>query len=106
MYFAIGVEPTKLSAFTSGFIRSASTATLSPWTTLNTPFGRPARSSSSAINSDGDGAEGLAQGPVVDAGRNLLGVVALEQLRNAACELDNVDAASDLALRIGEDLAV
>ena len=39
---AIGVEPTKLSALTSGCASSASTATLSPWTTLNTPSGRPA----------------------------------------------------------------
>src|SRR4026209_2703219 len=42
MYFAIGVEPTKLTASTSGCSSSRSTATLSPCTTLNTPSGRPA----------------------------------------------------------------
>ena len=41
-YFAIGVEPTKLTPATSGWSSSASTATLSPWTTLKTPSGRPA----------------------------------------------------------------
>ena len=51
-------------------------------------------------------AERLAQRPVVDAGGDLVGVVALEQLRNAAGELDDVDAARDFALRVGEDLAV
>jgi hypothetical protein len=54
----------------------------------------------------GHHAQRLAHGPVVDAGRDLLGVVALEQLRNAAGELDDVDAARDLALRVGEHLAV
>ena len=48
----------------------------------------------------GDHAERLAQRPVVDAGGDLVGVVALEQLRNAAGELDDVDAARDLALRV------
>ena len=42
MYFAMGVEPTKLTACTSGCASSASTASLSPLTTLNTPSGRPA----------------------------------------------------------------
>ncbi len=50
MYCAIGVLPTKLTAFTSGWASSASTATLSPCTTLNTPSGRPACFSSSAMN--------------------------------------------------------
>ena len=54
----------------------------------------------------GDDAEGLAHRPVVDAGRDLVGVVALEQLRDAARELDDVDAARDLALRVAEHLAV
>ena len=54
----------------------------------------------------GDHAQGLAQGPVVDAGGDLLGVVALEQLRHAAGEFDDVDAALDLALGVGEHLAV
>ena len=53
-----------------------------------------------------DHAQRLAQRPVVDAGGDLVGEVALEQLRNAAGELDDVDAARDLALRVGEHLAV
>jgi hypothetical protein len=135
--------PTKLSAFTSGCDSSASTATLSPCTTLKTPSGRPACFSRSAMKSAGAGvafarlqdegvaagqrhrehparhharevegcdaghyAQRLAQRPVVDAGGDLVGVVALEQLRDAAGELDDVDAAADLALCVGEDLAV
>ena len=39
----------------SGWARIASTATLSPCTTLNTPSGRPASFSSSAVRSDADG---------------------------------------------------
>jgi len=54
----------------------------------------------------GHHAERLAQRPVVDAGADLVGVVALEQLRDAAGELDDVDAARHLALRVGEHLAV
>jgi hypothetical protein len=54
----------------------------------------------------GDDTERLAQGPVVDAGRDLVGEVALQQLRDAAGELDDVDPTCDLALRVGEDLAV
>src|SRR5665647_2740188 len=42
MYFAIGVEPTKLTAAMSLWVNSASTASLSPWTTVKTPSGRPA----------------------------------------------------------------
>ena len=41
MYLAIGVEPTNDTAATSGESRIVSTATLSPWTTLKTPSGRP-----------------------------------------------------------------
>ncbi|MCY1414621.1 hypothetical protein D9M71_300760 [compost metagenome] len=52
---AMGVEPTKLTAWMSGWARIASTASLSPLTTLNTPAGRPASSSSSARNSAADG---------------------------------------------------
>ena len=54
-YRAIGVEPTKLTARTSGCSSSASTATLSPCTTLNTPSGSPASASHSATRSDADG---------------------------------------------------
>src|SRR5215212_3411809 len=51
----MGVEPTKLTAATSGCSRIASTATLSPWTTLKTPSGTPASFSSSAVQIDADG---------------------------------------------------
>src|SRR6187551_638063 len=50
----IGGE-TKETAATPGCSSSASTAILSPWTTLNTPSGRPASLSSSAVSSDADG---------------------------------------------------
>ncbi len=59
MYCAIGVLPTKLSALTSGCVSSASTATLSPCTTLNTPSGSPACFSSSAMNRLGLGSRSL-----------------------------------------------
>ena len=52
---AIGVDPTKLTAAMSGWARIASTASLSPWTTVNTPSGKPAFFHSSATNSDADG---------------------------------------------------
>ncbi|MNL24466.1 hypothetical protein D3C87_1459000 [compost metagenome] len=55
MYSAIGVEPTNDSACTSGWASSASTAVLSPCTTLNTPSGRPACLSRSAISRLGEG---------------------------------------------------
>jgi hypothetical protein len=42
MYLAIGVEPTKETAATSWWSSRASTAVLSPFTTLNTPSGSPA----------------------------------------------------------------
>ncbi|MNG02344.1 hypothetical protein D3C84_853700 [compost metagenome] len=61
MYSAIGVEPTKEIASISGCCNSASTATLSPWTTLNTPSGKPASVSNRAISrlADGSRSEGL-----------------------------------------------
>ena len=56
MYRAIGVEPDEAeSAETSGCSSSASTATLSPWTTLKTPSGKPASFSSSAVKIDAEG---------------------------------------------------
>src|SRR5258708_31823817 len=55
MYSAIGVEPTNDSALTSGCASNASTATLSPCTTLNTPSGRPASFINSARRIDADG---------------------------------------------------
>src|SRR6476469_219316 len=59
MYLAIGVDPTKLTAAMSGWARMASTAILSPWTTENTPSGRPALRHSSAMNKDADGSFSL-----------------------------------------------
>src|SRR5215218_1557196 len=59
MYRAIGVEPTKETEETPGCVSSASTASLSPWTTLNAPAGRPASASHSAISSDADGSFSL-----------------------------------------------
>ena len=61
MYFAIGVEPTNEIAATSGWVSSASTDSLSPCTTLNTPSGSPASAHSSATNCEADGSrsEGL-----------------------------------------------
>src|SRR3954452_4231653 len=55
MYFATGVEPTKLTALMPGWCRMASTASLSPWTTWNTPSGRPASFSSSARIREAEG---------------------------------------------------
>src|SRR6058998_3257426 len=55
MYFATGVEPTNEIAATSGCSSTASTATLSPWTTLKTPSGRPASLSSSAVKTEAEG---------------------------------------------------
>ena len=43
------------TASTSGWSRIASTATLSPWTTLKTPSGSPASAYSSAMKFDADG---------------------------------------------------
>ena len=61
MYRAIGVLPTNDTAAMSGWCRIASTATLSPWTTLNTPSGTPAswRSSARKFAADGSFSDGL-----------------------------------------------
>src|SRR3989344_5209427 len=61
MYSAIGVEPTKLTAFTRGSCSRVSPASLSPLTTFSTPGGRPASSASWAMNSveEGSRSEGL-----------------------------------------------
>src|SRR4029453_1330447 len=81
MYFAIGVEPTNESADTSGCSSSASTATLSPCTTLKTPSGTPASLSSSAAQSEADGSfsEGLSTNvlPHASAGAHIhMGTIA------------------------------
>ena len=61
MYWAMGVEPTKPIAWTRGSSSSASTASLSPLTTLKTPSGSPASVKSSARRSgtEGSRSEGL-----------------------------------------------
>src|SRR5882757_4038075 len=59
MYFAIGVEPTKEIEATSGCTSSASTASLSPCTTLRTPGGRPASVISAAIQFAAEGSFSL-----------------------------------------------
>src|ERR1051325_4746186 len=55
----MGVEPTKLTALMPGCARMASTATLSPCTTLNTPAGSPASAHSSASQLAADGSFSL-----------------------------------------------
>ena len=50
--------------------------------------------------------ERLAERQKVDPGADVLAELALEQLRDAARELDHLDAAHDLALGVGERLAV
>src|ERR1700692_3914032 len=53
-----------------------------------------------------DHTQRLPDRPVIHACRDLLGIVPLEQLRDATGELDDVDAARDFPLSIGEYLAV
>ena len=53
-----------------------------------------------------DRTERLADRVDVDAGRRVLGEAALEQLRDAAGELDHLLAAGHLAERVGVHLAV
>ena len=61
MYFAIGVEPTNETARMIGSSRIASTASLSPWTTLKMPSGSPASRNASASQTAAEGSrsEGL-----------------------------------------------
>src|SRR5450759_5126039 len=59
MYFAIGVEPTKLTAAISLWVSSASTASLSPWITVKTPSGRPASFHICARKSEAEGSFSL-----------------------------------------------
>ncbi len=54
----------------------------------------------------GDDAERLAHRIEVDAGTGAFGVFALQQMRNAAGEFDHLEAALDVALGVGERLAV
>src|SRR3954463_8230826 len=59
MYCAIGGEPTNEIAATLGGSSRRATLTLSPWTTLNTPGGRPASANSCAQNIAADGSRSL-----------------------------------------------
>src|SRR3569833_3318546 len=61
MYCAIGDEPTKPTALISGSTNMASTASLSPLTTLRMPAGRPASiiSWASFIGTPGSRSDGL-----------------------------------------------
>ena len=54
----------------------------------------------------GDDAERLAHRIDVDAGAGAVGVLALHQMRDAAGELDHLEAALDVALGVGDGLAV
>src|SRR6185437_5631347 len=99
----IGVEPTNETAAMSGCSRIASTATLSPMTTLKTPSGSPASFSSSAVQSDADGLADLVD---FDPGRRLLRVLALQERRDAAAVLDDLEPARHLPRRVREHLAV
>ena len=51
-------------------------------------------------------ADRLPQRPAVDVGPHVLAELALEQMRNAGGELDDLDPAGDRALGVGERLAV
>src|SRR3972149_10924505 len=55
MVRAIGVEPTNDTAAIPGWARIASTAALSPCTTLNTPSGSPASLNRRAIRIEAEG---------------------------------------------------
>ena len=59
MYWAIGVEPTKLTAAMSSWSSRASTASLSPCSTVKTPSGSPASFHSCARKSEADGSFSL-----------------------------------------------
>src|SRR5581483_5861538 len=56
---ATGVEPTNVTAAIAECASSASTVVRSPFTTLNTPRGNPASTSSSASSSASDGSFSL-----------------------------------------------
>ena len=81
MYLAIGVEPTKEIDCTSGWVSRPSTATLSPFSTLNTPSGSPASFHSSAIHSAEEGTFSLGFSTTVlpaamASGKNHIGTIA------------------------------
>jgi hypothetical protein len=121
-----------------GVSSRASTASLSPWTTLMTPSGRPAscQSLATALTADGSFSDGLMMTALpqamaigtnhsgtmagklnglmtattpsdwrieidIDAGRDVLGEAALEQVRDAAGELGDLEATHDLTEGVG-----
>src|ERR1700761_6537650 len=143
MYWAMSELPTKPTAWMSGWCRIASTASLSPCTTWNTPggrpglseqFGEPHRHGRVALTwleyeriSTGEGGTGLPQrdhcrevergdardhaqrlapGVGVGARAGALAVFDLEEVGVAEAELDDLDAALDVAPRVGHGLAV
>ena len=78
---AIGVEPTNDTDLTSGWVSSASTASLSPLTTCMTPSGSPAsfQSAATAIAADGSFSDGLRTTALPHAmamGMNHIGTIA------------------------------
>src|SRR5690625_4392199 len=80
-YFAIGVDPTKDTALMSLCSSSASTAGLPPWTTLNTPSGKPAsfQSSASQLTAEGSFSDGLITTVLpaaIATGKNHIGTIA------------------------------
>jgi len=122
----------------SGWVRMASTTSLSPWMMLSTPSGKPASRNSFVGHhggagvllrrledegvSAGDGhrihphghhrgklngvipattAKRLAVAMGVDGRADMAGELALQQMRNATAEFDNLDAALDLAGGVG-----
>ncbi|ATZ28652.1 hypothetical protein SLAV_34405 [Streptomyces lavendulae subsp. lavendulae] len=54
----------------------------------------------------GDDAEGAAQGVHVDAGAGVVGELALEEVRDPGGELDDLQAALEIAVGVGDGLAV
>src|SRR5918996_3975617 len=77
----MGVEPTNDTEATSGWVSSASTPSLSPWTTLNTPGGNPASAHRLAMYTAADGSfsDGLSTTALPQAiaiGKNHIGTMA------------------------------
>src|SRR6478736_1507338 len=81
MYWAIGVDPTKLIDSTTGLSSSPSTASLSPCSTVKTPSGKPASFHSAASHSAADGSfsDGFsttALPAAIAMGKNHIGTIA------------------------------
>src|SRR4051812_2801509 len=81
MYWAMGVDPTRLIDCTVGLFSRPSTASLSPCRTVKTPSGRPASFHSWASHSDADGSFSLgfsttALPAAIAVGKNHIGTIA------------------------------